>query len=279
METATLLADKRIKAIISKLGNDKRVLGKNPYFLLSKPKQNPKTDLDAEDLLDLFRAGILNESETMFWLGVVAIQNEEKAKRHESLSTIDELTQIYNRRVFIETLSRELERLRRKAIEVARQINSAPSLAMFLIDIDHFKKVNDTYGHLVGDQVLQRLAEIIKKNIRTSDTVFRYGGEEFAVLLPDTDEETALEIAERLRRKTENFRFPLPEKGIAGRIKKQFRPKRVTISIGVTVLEGKQILKKPVTDTLIPYLIRQADKALYNAKNNGRNRVEKGGGK
>lgn len=271
--TEELLQNKRIKSIITKLGNNQRVLDHDPYFLASKNK-NPKEDLSAEDLLSLFRKGSLTEQETMFWLGVLAIRHEEQAKKHQELAIIDELTKVYNRRFFIDSLSRELERLRNKTIRAMEEAVEVFHLSLLMVDIDHFKRVNDSYGHQVGDQVLARTAELIKDTVRSTDTVFRYGGEEFTVMLPETNEATAEEVAERVRHKIEKSVFPIPEKGVVKKIK---RPRRITVSIGLATIAGNELIKKPVTDSLIPVLIRQADEALYKAKQSGRNQIVKGG--
>jgi diguanylate cyclase (GGDEF)-like protein len=134
-----------------------------------------------------------------------------------------------------------------KCFEMARRYDEALSLVM--IDIDHFKHFNDTQGHLAGDQLLTLLAKILLREVRRADYVFRYGGEEFLVLLPETGPERAREAAERLRQTVE------AEAG-------------VTISLGVAHLEESP--SKP------EQLIAHADRALYRAKQNGRNRVETG---
>ena len=271
-KTAELLQNKRIRAIVTRLG-DERIFEKDPHVLISKTK-NPKEDLTAEDLLSLFKKGTLSEQETMFWLGVLAIRNEEQAKKHQELAIIDELTKVYNRRFFIDSLSRELERLRNKTLRAIEEAVEVFHLSLLMVDLDHFKKVNDTYGHQVGDLVLARTAELIRDAVRSTDTVFRYGGEEFVVLLPETDSETTQEVAERIRHKVEISVFPIPEKGVIKKIK---RPRRVTVSVGMATIDGHELIKKPVTDALIPVLIRQADEALYKAKQLGRNQVAKRG--
>jgi diguanylate cyclase (GGDEF)-like protein len=126
-----------------------------------------------------------------------------------------------------------------------------------LFDIDHFKDVNDTYGHPAGDQVLRNLAELVQSTMRISDIVVRYGGEEFAVILPSTDLPGCKVFATRLRRRVEEMETVVSGMSI-----------RVTISIGVTGYDTAQnSLEKAV-------MIKTADSALYAAKNRGRNRVE-----
>lgn len=120
-----------------------------------------------------------------------------------------------------------------------------------MIDIDHFKRVNDTYGHNIGDDVIRLLAKNIKQGSRESDLICRTGGEEFLALLPDTDMKQAVDIAERLRKKVEKMPLPIPE--------------NITISLGVTCfIPGAE---------QIDNVLKIADDALYQAKHEGRNRV------
>ena len=162
----------------------------------------------------------------------------------EHAAHTDALTGLPNRRVFMKRLSEEAERVRRHGNE----------LSVLLFDLDHFKKVNDTYGHDVGDRVLQKVAEVTEKVKRITDVAARTGGEEFALLLPETGEEGAMQIAKRLLA------------GIARAEVKDNRgaPVQVTSSIGVSTVN--QI------DSLEGFL-READVALYRAKDGGRNRI------
>jgi len=163
------------------------------------------------------------------------------------LSYTDDLTGIYNHRFFIEQLTLEVERQRRY---------STP-LSLLMIDIDYFKHYNDTNGHLAGDQVLKAIAILIQRGVRQSDIVARYGGEEFSAILINTGRETALEIAERVRRNVADTRFP----------KESAQPnKDLTVSLGVATLSS------PISN--LTDLIREADQALYRAKKKGRNRIE-----
>jgi diguanylate cyclase (GGDEF)-like protein len=138
--------------------------------------------------------------------------------------------------------------------EISRVIRAGDSLALLLIDIDHFKRVNDTYGHLVGDQVLAGLADVLGRAVRDADVVGRFGGEEFVVLLPGADAVEAAEIAERVREQVSAEVTVPAASGVA-----------VTVSIGVTVigLHGDSL----------PGLLSSADSAMYRAKEAGRNRV------
>ncbi len=165
------------------------------------------------------------------------------------LSITDPLTGLNNRRSMMEVLEKEFDRHRR----------SGKHIGLIMIDIDHFKKVNDTYGHQKGDVVLQGLATLLKRHLRQYDTAARFGGEEFALILPETDLEEAARVAERLRRAAENLSFD------------KIPGLQISASLGVACFPGEGI------DTPDD-LIREADYALYNAKRHGRNRVERAEG-
>jgi two-component system, cell cycle response regulator len=171
-----------------------------------------------------------------------------ETKYHEEiyrLTTIDGLTQAYNKRYFIETLERELNR--------AQRYGRGLSLVMF--DIDHFKKVNDTFGHLAGDHVLRELAQIVGGNLRREDVFARYGGEEFAIIIPEIDLEGARMVCEKLRKLVETHTFRFGNDRIP-----------VTTSFGIRALEDGD--KSDST-----HMIAEADAKLYEAKQGGRNRV------
>jgi diguanylate cyclase (GGDEF)-like protein len=153
----------------------------------------------------------------------------------------DPLTGIGNRAAMTTTLHRELE----KAFRHNR------SLGVIMMDADHFKKINDKYGHSIGDYVLQSLVECAEKSVRISDMMFRYGGEEFVIVLPETDETGVLRLAKRIRRRVEKLET---------RIQGQTIP--VTVSIGITTLQETDDEKS---------FIARADEALYKAKRDGRN--------
>ncbi|MCS6842124.1 MAG: diguanylate cyclase [Roseiflexus sp.] len=175
----------------------------------------------------------------------IAIDNARlfaDARRH---ATIDELTGVWNRRSFFEHARRELQRSQR----------TLRPLAVLMFDVDHFKSVNDTYGHAVGDQALRSLAERCRSQLRVTDIIGRYGGEEFAVALPETDLESAQHIAERLRVAVENASFKTAQGSIS-----------LTISVGVAVYD-------PSDQTTLDAVIDRADRALYIAKRSGRNCV------
>ncbi len=162
----------------------------------------------------------------------------------KELSITDGLTQLYNKRYFLETLEKEFVRAKRFGNE----------LSVILMDIDHFKSVNDTYGHVQGDSILKEMGEIINRGIRKVDFPARYGGEEFIIITPNTNIQDAIEIAERVRDITEKYDF-----------KTEKKPLRITISLGVATM-NKTITNKTS-------LIKRADGALYQAKDSGRNRV------
>ena len=172
--------------------------------------------------------------------------NIENAYHEEiyRLTTVDGLTQIFNRRYFVETLEREIGR----ALRYRREL----SLIMF--DVDRFKVVNDTHGHLAGDYVLKHLASVIRARIRREDVLARYGGEEFGIVLPEIDHYNAMQFAEKVRRLIEQADFRFEDVVIP-----------VTVSVGVASLRGE------VEDPL--EFIKAADDNLFAAKEAGRNRV------
>ncbi|MBX6332806.1 MAG: diguanylate cyclase [Gemmatimonadaceae bacterium] len=167
--------------------------------------------------------------------------------RLEVLALTDPLTQTHNRRALMERLTAELERARRYALQ----------LSMLMIDLDHFKAVNDSYGHVVGDEVLRGVSRILQREARAVDVVARFGGEEFVVVLPETGEEGAMALAERIRSRVAET--PPLSGGEYGWL-------RVTVSIGVATIPSPRV-NSPED------LIALADEALYRAKAQGRNRV------
>lgn len=172
-----------------------------------------------------------------------ALANARLYERIERMAITDGLTGLFNHRYFQERLSSEFSRLGRLSMD----------LSLLLIDIDYFKKINDTYGHPVGDEVLKAVAETIRKTIRDIDIPARYGGEEFALLLPGTDGDGAVKMAERLRSSILKQRFPFEKGEIT-----------VTVSIGISTAPADANNKEE--------LIKKADDALYKAKDKGRNR-------
>ena len=170
-----------------------------------------------------------------------------EAQYHEEIyrmTIIDGLTQVHVKRYLLEALDKELMRARRHMRE----------LSFLMLDIDHFKKINDVHGHLAGDYVLKEVARIIQQRIRRDEVLARYGGEEFAIILPETTLQGAHALADGLREKIEDSRFVFQSETI-----------RVTISIGAALLQD--------SDRTSLDLIKRADEKLYAAKNGGRNRV------
>lgn len=166
-------------------------------------------------------------------------------KELEEISITDALTGLYNRRYFMDRLRQELKRVNRYG----------PPASLLMIDIDHFKKVNDVHGHQAGDAVLAGVGGVIKNSLRETDIFARYGGEEFALIATATDKAGALFLAERLRALIQQTRFVHFERGLF-----------VTVSIGVCTWE-------PGMGDDLEGLIQRADAALYRAKGQGRNRV------
>ena len=180
-------------------------------------------------------------------------ENKRLLKKLHRLASLDALTQVYGRRFFVDTCM----------VEVNRVIRYGGDLPFILIDIDHFKQVNDTFGHVAGDLVLQTVTSTFRKVLRASDIVGRYGGEEFAILLPETDYEGATNLAERLRSEVGNTTTVFEGKRID-----------VTISLGVAYYSTNECVKGISGKVLFDMLLKEADKALYRAKGMGRNQVQ-----
>jgi two-component system cell cycle response regulator len=228
--------DLRSRYIIMLTGEDEQAdkvegleLGADDY--ITKPFQYP-------ELLARIRAG----------KRIVDLQKEllETNKRLELLSITDGLTKLHNHRHFQDELAR--------AFEESQRYQRPLSLAM--IDIDFFKKFNDTHGHAVGDDVLKRAAELYRSSVRSTDLVARYGGEEFAVMMPETELDDGIAFAEKIRAMIEET--PLQT---------QAGPLNVTVSLGVASVPQSRIHSAKE-------LIVAADRALYRAKRNGRNQVQ-----
>ncbi len=176
-------------------------------------------------------------------------QNLRKSEeRYKKLSQTDSLTGIFNRRHFFALAE----------MAVKRAFRYKHPLAVLMLDIDFFKRVNDIYGHTMGDKVLQLISYIATKMLRSIDILARYGGEEFILLLPETDAAGALIAAERIRKKIENYPFVLDANSAIN----------ITVSIG---LSADYILSPKIT--ALEVLIERSDQALYEAKQTGRNRV------
>ena len=200
--------------------------------MLDEIQKNIQNIIESFDVPDDNKADVIKKINFMY-------------SQTKHLSVTDGLTGLYNRRHFESNLEREFLR--------AKRYKSDLSIAM--IDVDFFKKVNDTYGHSCGDYVLKEIAFLINEAFRKTDMIFRYGGEEFVVILTETDCKNAIIPLERLRKNVEENKFRYENKEL-----------KITISIGVTsILENSQT----------PWeLFDLADKALYEAKKNGRNQIK-----
>lgn len=196
------------------------------------------------DLPDLYSSRDADLALTFASEAAIAFENANLFEQLQKMATLDGLTEIYNRRYFFELAEIELRRTRRYQ----------KNLSLVMLDIDNFKRVNDEFGHSYGDKVLQKISQCMREEMRDLDLVGRYGGEEFIILLPETSLEDALEAAERLRKAIEGNSEINPQ-----------GQSIVTVSLGVAGLEG---------DTrTFDDLIQQADKALYRAKQAGKNQV------
>jgi diguanylate cyclase (GGDEF)-like protein len=185
----------------------------------------------------------------------ICLENNLNFEMMSRTSLIDTLTGVNNRRFLEQRIGEEVDRSRR---------NGEPLSCLFL-DIDHFKKVNDTYGHQAGDYVLSSVASLIKDELRSNDVLARYGGEEFVALLSNIPEMMVADIAERIRRSIESLPLIYSDKSI-----------KVTISIGSSTFYPSKASSKNTAADISTKLIHSADSALYVAKEDGRNRVASG---
>jgi len=198
-------------------------------------------------VLDSDRSGAFNANDTQPLESVAdivatAIQNAYYVDRVKQLAYLDGLTGIFNRRYFELRIAEEIER--------ARRFNTG--MGVIMIDIDQFKRLNDEFGHLLGDEVLRQVSSLLHQQLRKIDVVCRYGGEEFGILLSQTSPQHSLAVAEKLRRMVERWQFP----GV---------PRPVTISAGTANYPEHGVTRDD--------LVKAADAGLYTAKQSGRNRV------
>jgi diguanylate cyclase (GGDEF)-like protein len=168
----------------------------------------------------------------------------DSEKRFRELSIIDELTQLYNSRHFYFQLKIELDRSNRYQ----------QPLTLLILDLDNFKEFNDAYGHVEGDQVLRRLGQVLKRSIRNTDFAFRYGGEEFTILMPMTTSANGSVMAERIRTEFKKEKFS-PETG---------KDVHMTVSIGLAQFKLQEDMKD---------FVRRVDQLMYQAKKNGKDRI------
>src|SRR5580700_2723844 len=193
-------------------------------------------------LPDAFRDGDLQSLESVADICATAIQNAHYVDRVKQLAYLDGLTGIFNRRFFELRIMEEIERARRYGT----------GMAVIMADIDQFKRLNDEFGHVLGDEVLRQASSLFNQQVRKVDVVCRYGGEEFGILLTQVNSQQALGVAEKLRKMVEGWQFP----GV---------PRTVTISAGAAAF--------PEHGTSRDELVRAADSGLYAAKQSGRNKV------
>jgi len=231
--------DVEIRSVIAlPFSLDRRQAG---VFFLRRTHAEPP--LTAEDV---------NFADAVIKAAVAAIQRAQVIEmtkadnaRLEALALTDPLTLVLNRRALVNRLMAEVDR--------ARRYESVVTILM--IDLDHFKGVNDTYGHLAGDQVLRDVAQLLQHEVRSVDIVARYGGEEFIVVLPETSTEGAVTFAERIRERIEARMFESTGHSLL-----------LTTSIGVASFPSPRVAS-------MEDLVARADEALYRAKADGRNRV------
>ncbi|HYZ40230.1 MAG TPA: PleD family two-component system response regulator [Stellaceae bacterium] len=223
-----------------------------PILLIAEDRELPRLakglDLGANDYLvrPVDRNELLARTATQIRRKRLQDRLQESYRRSLSLALTDELTGLYNRRYLFAHLDELIGRLRQDGIDIA----------VLLFDIDHFKQVNDTHGHAAGDDVLRELAARAMNCVRSVDLVARLGGEEFVVVMPETDLAIAVTVAERLR--AEIAREPFFVKAIGERLS-------VTVSVGVTAADGHDDERNK--------MLKRADDALYAAKSGGRNCV------
>jgi diguanylate cyclase (GGDEF)-like protein len=191
------------------------------------------------------------DAQDLQFLSVIGYQMAASLKHFQRFSSIkniaiyDTLTNLYNRRYFDERLE----------VEAQKSFFSDTSLSLVMVDIDHFKRVNDTFGHTEGDKVLCEIASLLKGSVRKKDTVARYGGEEFILILPEAGLEESSVISERIRRLVESTPFEVGQAQI-----------NLTVSLGISNFPSHHARTKEE-------LVKMADLALYDAKRGGRNRV------
>lgn len=212
------------------------------------PKMMISVTNDRKTRIKAYQMGADDFIEKPIDLEELTVRVERLLKRktfYDQSVLLDELTKLYNRKFLYDVFSRNLKEL----------IRNKQIFSIAMLDLDHFKHINDTYGHLTGDRVLSTFAAFLKENTRTSDIVFRYGGEEFVILLPNTSQHEAVEVVSRLLRDFTTFSFD-----------KNNTLFSVTFSAGVFTINQQEITLEAA--------IKVADQALYLAKENGRARVE-----
>ncbi len=221
--------------------------GIDPYIILLTSRNTPQ---DLQEGLDAGASEYIKKPYEQIELRArvkVGLRILEMQQELHRLASTDQLTNLLNRRELVKLLRRDEDRMRRE---------NRP-MGILMADVDHFKNVNDSYGHDLGDQVLIRVAQSLEASVRGGDYVGRWGGEEFLVVLPGADVIQSAEVAERCRNTLEQQRFRTPDGGTLA----------VTASFGAASTEGADRCD-------VMELVQQADKALYWAKESGRNRVK-----
>jgi diguanylate cyclase (GGDEF)-like protein len=213
--------------------------------LLSFPVRN--LDVDVAKLYILPKKTVFGHQKEVIGVIVkiigIALSNLLHKEKIETSAMLDPLTSCYNRRTLDELLSKEVSKAQRYT----------NNLSILMLDVDHFKAVNDCYGHLAGDHILKEISDLLKNEIRNSDYIVRYGGEEFIIVLPEIPIANAVALSERIKDKIEMTTFRFEDSRI-----------KLTISIGISSFS---------TNKTSYELIREADEMLYISKNNGRNRI------
>ena len=189
---------------------------------------------------------LLARMQTQLRLASLVKKLESQTEALSKLAAYDELTGVYNRRSLFKALESEISRSARYSYP----------LSVMMLDLDHFKKINDDHGHAAGDAVLRRFALVVGETLRKIDVLCRYGGEEFCAILPETSISAAIKVAERVREAIERDSITFEDVELS-----------ITVSIGITAVT-------PLRGAEPDHLLSEADKALYDAKTSGRNRVE-----
>jgi diguanylate cyclase (GGDEF)-like protein len=254
----SILGEESIEAEQITLQVEKRKL--RPKQMMMDPKASLKSHLTLPLTVEGEILGCISlnsdqpnafDAQDLQFLSVIGYQMAATLKHFQRFSSIkniaifDTLTGLHNRRFFEERLG----------VETQKSFYGSTPLSLVMVDIDHFKKVNDTFGHAGGDQVLCKISSLLKNSVRKKDTVARYGGEEFILILPEASLESSFVIAERIRRMVENTPFEIGRAQV-----------NITISMGISNFPNHQAKSKEE-------LVKMADQALYDAKRGGRNKV------
>ena len=258
VKVISILSEESIDADRMKLEVEKRKL--RPKQMMMDPKATLKSHLTLPLTVEGEILGCLSlnsdqpnafDAQDLQFLSVIGYQMAATLKHFQRLSSIkhiaiyDTLTGLYNRRHFEERLG----------VEAQKSFFSNTPLSLVMVDIDHFKKVNDTFGHTEGDQVLCMISSLLKASVRKKDTVSRYGGEEFILILPEAGLDESFVIAERIRRLVEKSPFEVGKAQV-----------HLTLSMGISNFPSHRAKSKEE-------MVKMADQALYDAKRGGRNKV------